>query len=113
MPDENTVQAIVQYDYYLYIGTDNGIHKLNLLTWNFEDTDQDFYKVSAVRALAVFDGKLWIGTRDDGLLYFDIQKGKLHKIAPKNFVAKNATVKPSKVAGTALSNTAGLPICFI
>ena len=37
----------------------------------------------------------------------------LHKIAPKNFVAKNATVKPSKVAGTALSNTAGLPICFI
>ena len=37
----------------------------------------------------------------------------LHKIAPKNFVAKNATVNPSKVAGTALSNTAGLPICFI
>ena len=37
----------------------------------------------------------------------------LHKIAPKNFVAKNATVKPSKVAGTALSNTAGLPICSI
>ena len=88
MPDENTVQAIVQYDHYLYIGTDNGIHKLNLLTWNFEDTDQDFYKVSAVRALAVFDGKLWIGTRDDGLLYFDIQKGKLHKIAPKNFQHK-------------------------
>ena len=88
MPDENTVQAIVQYGHYLYIGTDNGIHKLNLLTWNFEDTDQDFYKVSAVRALAVFDGKLWIGTRDDGLLYFDIQKGKLHKIASKNFQHK-------------------------
>ena len=35
------------------------------------------------------------------------------KVNPKNFIDKNAIVNPSRVAGTTLRSTAGLPICFI
>ena len=88
MPDENTVQTIVQSNNFLYVGTDNGIRKLNLLTWKFESTNRELSKVKAVRALTVFDGKLWIGTRDEGLLYYDMQAKRLHKISSKIFQHK-------------------------
>ena len=29
--------------------------------------------VKSVRSLAVWDNKLWIGTNDEGLLYYDFQ----------------------------------------
>lgn len=88
MPDENTVQALVQSSNFLYVGTDNGIRKLNLLTWKFESIDQELSHVKAVRALTVFDGKIWIGTRDEGLLYYDMQAKRLHKISAKKFQHK-------------------------
>ena len=85
MPDHNTVQAIAQFGNYLFIGTDNGIRKLNLLTWHFEQTDDEINKVKAVRALVFFDDKLWIGTREEGLMYYDMPTGKLHRIPSKMF----------------------------
>lgn len=88
MPDENTIQAIVQLQHCLYVGTDNGIRKLNLLTWKFENIDNELSKVKAVRALTVFEGKLWIGTRDEGLQYYDMQAKRLRKISSKQFQHK-------------------------
>ncbi len=89
IPDENTIQTIVQADdNYLYAGTDNGIRKLNLHTWQFENINKALASIKAVRVLAMFDNKLWIGTRDEGLFYYDSQKGKLHKIPSNIFPHK-------------------------
>ena len=80
-PDENTVQAIIQTDATnLYVGSDNGIRKLNLSTWKYEAVNSELSKVGAVRSLALFDGKLWIGTRDSGLCYYDLKTTKINRI---------------------------------
>lgn len=72
-PDGNVVQAIVQVsDTYLYIGTDGGLHKVNLNTWKIVPCEAELRAIKAVRSLALHDGKLWIGTRDDGLYRYDL-----------------------------------------
>ena len=43
----------------------------------------------AVRSLALFDGKLWIGTRDEGLYGYDFQSGELSR---KPLLRKRETV---------------------
>lgn len=89
MPDENTIQAIVQADdSHLYIGTDNGIRKLSLNTWKFENLEKGLTTIKAVRTLAMSDGKLWIGTRDEGLFCYNIKKCNLKKIPSKEFAHK-------------------------
>lgn len=89
MPDENTIQAIIQTDdSHLYIGTDNGLRKFNLTNWTFETIDKALTTVKAVRALALFDGKLWIGTREEGLCAFDMRTKRLNKFSPKEFPHK-------------------------
>ena len=75
-----TVQTIIQFDdHYLCIGTDDGICWLNLKTGNVEDRYPQLSRIKAVRSLLLCKGRLWIGTRDEGLFVMDTQSGKLVK----------------------------------
>lgn len=64
----------------LYAATDKGIRILNLDTWAFEPLPRALMGLRAVRSLAVFDGKLWIGMRDEGLLAYNLSTGKLSQV---------------------------------
>ncbi len=78
--DENTIQALVQVDSgHLYAATDKGIRVLSLDTWRFEEPPVALRQLKAVRSIAVSDGKLWIGMRDDGLYTYDFARGTLVK----------------------------------
>lgn len=71
----NTIQTIIQYgSHYLCIGTDNGIVFFNLYTEQFENAGPQLSKVKAIRSLRIWNNRLWIGSRDDGLFYYDINK---------------------------------------
>lgn len=68
------ITAIVQVSKeYLCIGTNKGLRFLNLFTEQFENLYPVTQMVKSVRSLAVWDNKLWIGTNDEGLLYYDFQ----------------------------------------
>lgn len=80
----NAVQAIVQVGNNLCIGSDNGIWWLNLNTGLQENFYKKLDNIGAVRSLAIWDGNLWIGTRDDGLFAFDFKTEELHKLFANN-----------------------------
>lgn len=72
------ITAIVQISKeYLCIGTNRGLRFLNLLTEQFENLYPATQVVKSVRSLAVWHDKLWIGTNDEGLLYYDFQNGSI------------------------------------
>ena len=64
------ITAIVQVSKeYLCIGTNKGLRFLNLFTEQFENLYPVTQMGKSVRSLAVWDNKLWIGTKEEGLLY--------------------------------------------
>uniref|UniRef100_UPI0025E8B5E2 two-component regulator propeller domain-containing protein n=1 Tax=uncultured Bacteroides sp. TaxID=162156 RepID=UPI0025E8B5E2 len=72
------ITAIVQISKeYLCIGTNRGLRFFNLLTEQFENLYPATQVVKSVRSLAVWHDKLWIGTNDEGLLYYDFQNGSI------------------------------------
>lgn len=76
----NSIYAIIQQEEgILCIGTDNGLFWYDMQRERFEDSFQGLTMRQAVRSLALFDGKLWIGTRDDGLYAYDFQSGELSR----------------------------------
>lgn len=80
--DGNSILAIVQADsLYLAVGTDYGLLWFNLKTEQYEAVYPELEILKAIRSLVLFDGKLWIGTRDEGLFYYDIHSRKLQKTA--------------------------------
>lgn len=80
--DGNSILAIAQVDsQYLAIGTDYGLLWFNLKTERYEAVYPEPGILKAIRSLAFFDNKLWIGTRDEGLFYYDIHLKKLQKTA--------------------------------
>lgn len=85
-PDEkfpygNPTFSIVQVESdYLCLGTDNGVRWFNLITRRIEDPYPDAHLNQAVRSLAVFDGYLWIGTRDYGLRRMSLDTGNVEDI---------------------------------
>ena len=48
-----------------------------MLTEQFENLYPATQVVKSVRSLAVWNDKLWIGTNDEGLLYYDFQNGSI------------------------------------
>ena len=48
-----------------------------MLTEQFENLYPATQVVKSVRSLAVWHDKLWIGTNDEGLLYYDFQNGSI------------------------------------
>ena len=86
----NSIYAIIQQDENLLcIGTDNGLFWYDMRKERFEDSFQGLTMRQAVRSLALFDGKLWIGTRDEGLYGYDFQSGELSR---KPLLRKRETV---------------------
>ncbi|MGM9791310.1 MAG: two-component regulator propeller domain-containing protein [Candidatus Cryptobacteroides sp.] len=84
-PNGNPVFAIVQYsDDSLCLGTDNGVRWFNLddktMGCPYQETDLSL----AVRSLALYDGYLWIGTRDRGLERMYVSTGKPEAVELKD-----------------------------
>ncbi|MGQ1946964.1 ligand-binding sensor domain-containing protein [Geofilum sp. OHC36d9] len=78
--DGNSILAITQINScYLCIGTDYGLLWFNLKTEQYGSLYPELEILKAIRSLAIFDNKLWIGTRDDGLYCYNMDSGKLQK----------------------------------
>lgn len=74
----NSIYAIVQLDKtHLCVGTDNGLFWYDMQKERLEDSFQELAMRKAIRSLALFEGNLWIGTRDEGLYCYDFQKKEL------------------------------------
>jgi signal transduction histidine kinase/DNA-binding response OmpR family regulator/ligand-binding sensor domain-containing protein len=78
-PERNSVQGIVQTDgKYLCIATYGGIRWMNLKTGRWEERHPALNRLHALRALRMYKGKLWIGTYDSGIYYYDLSACTLH-----------------------------------
>jgi len=90
--DANTIFSIVQVDSaHLCLGTDYGLLLFNLYTERFESSYHATEHLKAIRSLALFDHKLWIGSRDSGLFYYDFASSSLSAI-PLNEGMDQSTV---------------------
>lgn len=81
----NPIFAIVQVTKdYLCLGTDNGVRWFDLgrKTFGCPYKEQDL--TLAVRSLALFDGHLWIGTRDLGLKKMSLASGLMEDVDLQN-----------------------------
>ncbi len=79
--DANYIHAIAQISpEELYIGSNLGLTRFNLFTEQYEPTPTELQKIGAVRSLSLFDGKLWIGTMDEGLYCYDPTYEELKEI---------------------------------
>ena len=84
-PNGNSIFAIMQFDeQFLCIGTDHGIRWFNLTTKVIEDSYCNISFTSAVRSLAMYDGYLWVGTRDLGLMRISPYEGTTTSMNPDN-----------------------------
>ena len=84
-PNGNSIFAIMQFDeQFLCIGTDYGIRWFNLTTKVIEDSYCNISFTSAVRSLAMYDGYLWVGTRDLGLMRISPYEGTTTSMNPDN-----------------------------
>lgn len=80
-PDANSIFSILQIDsMHLCLGTDYGLLLFNLYTETFESPLKGTENIKAIRSLALFDGKLWIGSRDNGLSYYDFESSSVSAI---------------------------------
>lgn len=67
------VSAIIQInEKYLCIGTEDGIHFFNLYTEQFDVPYPIIQSIKSVRSLLLWDDKLWIGTNNEGLIYYKL-----------------------------------------
>lgn len=73
--------SIVQIDSVrLCLGTGRGILFFNLFTEQYEPVNAQLKKIRTVRSLALFDKKLWIGSRDKDLYCYDFEKDSLMSV---------------------------------
>ena len=80
-PNGNPIFAIMQIDeQYLCLGTDHGIRWFNLTSKIVEDTYRDIIFSPAVRSLAIYDGYIWAGTRDLGLMRISLSDGSFESM---------------------------------
>lgn len=80
-PDGNSVFSIVQIpDERLCLGTDNGIRFFDLKDRSFGCPFDSAELSLAVRSLALYDGYLWIGTRDAGLKRLSLGSGRVETV---------------------------------
>lgn len=78
---ESPIQAITKVSSkYLCVGRDGGLRWFDLEQETYAEPYPELANIPAVRSLTVFDGKLWIGTRDEGLLTFDLDTRELQKV---------------------------------
>ncbi len=83
-PETKTIFSIVQIDsVYLCLGTGEGLLLFNLCTEQYESVNPQLRAVKAVRSLALFDNKLWVGSYNEGLFYYDFEQ-KLLKNVPSS-----------------------------
>lgn len=77
----NNVSAIIQLnENYLCIGTEHGLRFFNLYTEQFDNPYPVTEPIRSVRSLILWNDKLWIGTNNKGLLYFDLKSKSLHQM---------------------------------
>lgn len=80
-PLGNPVFSIVQIcGDHLCLGTDNGVRWFSLKDKTFGCPYSDVDLSEAVRSLALFDGYLWIGTRDHGLRRMCLDDGLVEDV---------------------------------
>ncbi len=80
-PNGNPVFSIVQFsEDCLCLGTDNGVRWFNLDDKTVGCPYQEKNLSLAVRSLAMYDGCLWIGTRDCGLQRLSVSTGCLENV---------------------------------
>lgn len=73
--------SIVQIDSVrLCLGTGRGILFFNLFTEQYEPVNAQLKKIRTVRSLALFDKKLWIGSRDKDLYCYDFEQDSLMSV---------------------------------
>lgn len=76
---ESPIQVIIQVtSRYLCIGRDGGIRWFDLEKERYCEPYPELPNM-AIRSLEIYDGKLWIGTRDEGVFTFDIESRELVK----------------------------------
>ncbi len=77
---ESPIQAITQVSSrYLCIGRDGGLRWFDLEAEDYCELCPELPNM-AIRSLEMFDGKLWIGTRDEGVFTLDLESKELLKI---------------------------------
>ncbi len=67
----------------LCVGTNYGLLTFNLRKERYETVYPELGALKAIRSLAMFNGRLWIGTRDEGLYSFDPGTGELERAFPE------------------------------
>ena len=77
----NAVQAILQLDpATLCLATDNGIAFFDRIRCEFKEPDEPLLAIGGARSLAIFGGRLWIGTWSDGLFRYDLGQKSLEEV---------------------------------
>lgn len=90
VPDENGYQggnvfSIIQLDsIHLCIGTDTGLSLFNLSMEQYSDLYPGMENIKSVHSLTMFDDKLWIGSHEEGLSYYDFNKQLLYDVPLDN-----------------------------
>lgn len=80
-PDGNPVFAIIQVsEQFLCLGTDHGIRWFDMTSKAIEDSYCGITFAPAVRSLTMYDGYLWVGTRDLGLMRISLSDGRLESM---------------------------------
>ncbi len=74
----NVIHCLLQLDEsHLCLGTDQGVIFFNLKTRLFHLPENSLSALKAIRTVNLYDNKLWLGTKEQGLFSYDLQSGKL------------------------------------
>jgi len=97
----NTIKKILGTDQHLWIGTDNGLNKLDLKTRKWEwINNTDGLPSNEVNDLVVVDDQIWVGTTK-GLVQFSVSANHFNNKPPRVLISglkiedKNTTLKNS------------------
>lgn len=79
--ENRNIYDIIQLDStHLCLGTGGGLLFFNLLTEKCDSVYTGMETIKSVRSLSMFDDKLWIGTHNEGVSYYDFADHTLHKV---------------------------------
>lgn len=75
------VSTIIQIsEQYLCIGTEKGLYYLNLFTEKTDNLYPLTKSIKSVRSMILWDDKLWLGTNNEGLLYYNFKDNLIHHV---------------------------------
>lgn len=75
------VTAIIQIDEkFLCIGTENGLYFYNLLSEQIENPYPLTQSIKSVRSLILWNDKIWFGTNNEGLKFYDLKDNSLRDV---------------------------------